>query len=306
MIRLINKKITSTRGFDHLYNFNSRYVSINGHKLHYLDQGEGKPVLMLHGNPTWSFYFRNLVTALSGQYRTIVPDHMGCGFSDKPDTSRYDYTLASRVKDLEALVEHLDLTEKITLVVHDWGGMIGMAFALAHLDRIEKIVITNTSGFLLPRSKRFPLRLGLIKHLKPLAVPGVLGLNLFSKSALFMAAATRLGKDVKAGLTAPYNSWKNRIATLKFVEDIPLSPRDRSYKQVKEVDDNLWKLDGIPMLILWGAQDFVFDLTFLDEWKARFPHAGVHLFEDAGHYLFEDKPQKTAELIRDFLHSPSR
>ncbi|HKK91464.1 MAG TPA: alpha/beta fold hydrolase [Desulfobacteraceae bacterium] len=305
MIRLINKKITSTRGFDHLYNFTSRYALINGHTLHYLDQGEGKPVLMVHGNPTWSFYFRNLVTQLSGQYRTIAPDHMGCGFSDKPDTNRYDYTLASRVKDLEALVEHLNLTEKITLVVHDWGGMIGLAFALAHLDRIEKIIITNTSGFLLPRNKRFPLRLGLIKYLKPLAVPAVLGLNLFSRCALFMAASTKLGTDVKTGLTAPYNSWKNRIATLKFVEDIPLGPKDPSYSLVKGVDDNLSKLAGIPMLILWGKQDFVFDEAFLDEWKARFPHARVHLFEDAGHYLFEDKPRKTAELIEKFLKAPS-
>lgn len=303
MIRKINNKNTSTNGFDHLYNFKSSFLNINGHKLHYLDEGKGRPVLMVHGNPTWSFYFRRLVKDLSKQYRTIVPDHIGCGFSDKPDSDHYDYTLESRVKDLEYLIKSLDLKEKITLIVHDWGGMIGSAFALRHMEKIEKIIITNTSGFFLPKGKKFPLRLWLIKYLKPFAVPGVLGFNIFSKAALFMAAETKLARDVKTGLTAPYNSWKNRIATLKFVEDIPLSEKDKAYKLVKSVDDNLLNLATVPMMILWGKKDFVFDISFLNEWKRRFPNALVHLFDDAGHYLFEDKPHETSVLIQKFMET---
>ncbi|MBF0205059.1 MAG: alpha/beta hydrolase [Desulfamplus sp.] len=308
--RIINNQETSTEGFEHLYPFKSNFITINGHKLHYLDEGSGKPVLMIHGNPTWSFYFRNLVKELSFKeksngYRTIVPDHIGCGFSDKPDESNYDYSLKNRVDDITLLVNSLDLKpdEKISLIVHDWGGMIGLAWALNNLDRVDKIVITNTSGFFLPEDKKFPLRLWLIKYLNFFAIPAVLGLNIFSQAALYMAPFRKLSKDVKKGLVAPYNSWKNRIATLKFVQDIPITEKDKSYGMVKYVDMNLSRFKKIPMIILWGKHDFVFDLLFLKEWKLRFPRVPVHLFEDAGHYLFEDKPHETLAIIKQFLSS---
>lgn len=306
--RIINSKETSTKGFEHLYPFKSNLVSIDrnkidGDKMHYLDEGRGKPVLMLHGNPTWSFYFRHLVKELSTEYRAIVPDHIGCGFSDKPDESKYNYTLESRVNDLNVLVNHLNLVadEKISLIVHDWGGMIGIAWALENLDRIDKIVITNTSGFFLPRGKKFPLRLWLIKYLKFFAIPAVIGFNIFACAALYMAPFKKLSKDVRAGLVAPYNSWRNRIATLKFVEDIPITESDKSYGMVRYVDTNLSRLKKIPMVILWGEHDFVFDRSFLKEWICRFPEAAVYLFKDAGHYLFEDKPNETCAIIRKFI-----
>ncbi len=301
MERNINGKVLSTRTFAPLYAYTPHHLEVGGHALYYLDEGTGPPVLMVHGNPTWSFYYRHLVKTLSPDHRTIVPDHMGCGFSDKPDPAAYRYTLQSRVDDLDALVNHLDLNEKITLVVHDWGGMIGLAWALDHPDRIARIVITNTSGFFLPREKRFPLRLWLLKYLSPFAVPAVQAGNIFARAALYMAPRHPLSKPVKKGLIAPYNSWKNRIATLKFVQDIPLSPSDESYSLVKSVEENLHRLKNIPMMILWGRHDFVFDLSFLREWQRRFPQVPVHLFDDAGHYLFEDKPDETAALIRQFL-----
>ncbi len=301
MERTINNKITSTKGFEHLYQFKPHFIRLNGHYMHYLDEGRGRPVIMVHGNPTWSFYFRQLVNDLSSKYRIIVPDHIGCGFSDKPGAKEYDYTLEARVNDLDALIKDLDIKEKITLIVHDWGGMIASAWALQNLNKIEKIVITNTSGFLLPETKKFPLRLWLIKYFTFLAIPAVLGCNIFAESAVFMAAGTDLKKEVKKGLKAPYNSWKNRIATLKFVQDIPLSPKDASYDLVLYVDKNLHKLKKFPMMILWGKKDFVFDIAFLNEWKKRFPTAIVHLFKDAGHYLFEDRPVETSILIQNFL-----
>jgi len=300
--KCINNKLTSTKGFENLYPFNSNFMNINGHDLHYIDKGEGKPVLMIHGNPTWSFYFRGLIQSLSNDFRTIALDHIGCGFSDKPDAKTYKYTLESRVKDLDSLITRLKINEKINLVLHDWGGMIGLAWAVDHPDKIDKIIITNTSGFFLPKGKRFPFRLWLIKTIKIFAIPAVLGLNVFAKGALFLGSKTKLAPDVKKGLVEPYNSWKNRIATLKFVQDIPLTPNDQSYALVNHVEQNLKRLDQTSLLFLWGAKDFVFDLTFLNEFKSRFPRAVTHVFHDAGHYLFEDKPEESCQLIQAFLN----
>jgi haloalkane dehalogenase len=189
--------------------------------------------------------------------------------------------------------------------MHDWGGIIGMAYALRHLEQIGRLVIMNTAAFLPPGSKHIPLRLRLIRNLKLLATPAVLGLNLFAVAALYMASHKGLSKDVKAGLTAPYNCWNNRIATLKFVQDIPLSPLDPSYEILKHVDENLKKLSDIPFMILWGEHDFVFDHSYLSEWKRRFPDAEAHLFNRAGHYVLEDEPEKVAEFIDDFLSRTS-
>jgi haloalkane dehalogenase len=299
--RQINNRQISTQGFEDLYPFEPHFLNIRGHDLHYVDQGEGPMVVMVHGNPTWSFYYRNLITHLSKSFRTIAPDHIGCGFSDKPGPKNYDYTLASRVADLDSLIQHLKPNEKISLIVHDWGGMIGLAWALDHLDKIDKIVITNTAGFLLPKEKSFPLRLWLIKYLRWFGVPAVQGFNAFARGALYMGSTTKLSPAVRQGLIAPYNSWKNRIATLKFVQDIPITKKDKSYSLVDHVDKHLTQLNEEKLLLLWGAKDFVFDLTFLNEFRQRFPKADYHIFQDAGHYLFEDKPQETLALIHSFL-----
>ena len=129
----------------HLYPFDGHYLHLDGLRYHYLDEGSGDPVVMVHGNPTWSFYYRELVKALRGSCRAIAPDHMGCGFSDKPDDEHYDYTLARRVDDLESLLKHLRIEENITLVLHDWGGMIGMAYAVRHPESISRLVLMNGS-----------------------------------------------------------------------------------------------------------------------------------------------------------------
>lgn len=299
--KIINNCLTSTKDFEDIYPFKSNFKKINGHELHYVDEGQGPPVLMVHGNPTWSFYFRNLIKDLSKDHRTIVPDHIGCGFSDKPDADSYDYTLQSRVNDLDSLIKGLDINQKISMIVHDWGGMIGLAWAIDNLERVDKIVITNTSGFFLPQDKKFPLRLKMIKYLRLFAIPAVLGFNVFARAALFMASSNKLPQKVKKGLVAPYNSWKNRIATLKFVQDIPITPKDKAYDLVHHVDSNLKNLKDSNLLFLWGAKDFVFDLTFYNEFTSRFPNALSRVFHDANHYLFEDKPDETLKMIRNFL-----
>ncbi|MBW2390864.1 MAG: alpha/beta fold hydrolase, partial [Deltaproteobacteria bacterium] len=119
------------------YPFQGKILDLDGLRYHYLDEGSGPPVVMVHGNPTWSFYYRDLVLALRGRYRAVAPDHIGCGRSDKPDDSRYEYTLERRVQDLGALIDHLGF-DKVTLVVHDWGGMIGFTWATQNPDRIQR------------------------------------------------------------------------------------------------------------------------------------------------------------------------
>jgi haloalkane dehalogenase len=282
------------------YPFASHYLDLGGPRYHYLDEGRGEPLVMLHGNPTWSFYYRNLVLGLHGSYRTIVPDHIGCGLSDKPDDSRYEYSLRQRVADLEALLEHLELRENLTLVLHDWGGMIGMAFAHRHPKRIKRLVILNTAAFPIPASKRLPWSLWWCR----MPIVGSLlvrGLNAFSRGAVRYCVRKPLAPDVREGYFAPYDSWRNRIAVLRFVQDIPLAPGDRGFDLVREVADGLHRFASLPMLICWGERDFVFDHPFLDEWHRRFPAAEVHRFPDAGHYVLEDAGAEILPLVRDFL-----
>lgn len=295
-----NKPIDLTP-FRHLYPYPSNYMDNDGLKYHFLDQGKGDPVVMIHGNPTWSFYFRNLVNELSDDFRTIVPDHIGCGLSDKPSIKTYDYRLKRRVDDVASLLDHLNIKENIKLILHDWGGAIGMAYALRFPQRINGIVVMNTAAFFPPKGKTLPMRLRLVRNVKPFATLALQGFNLFALSALCMATHKRLDKPVKKGLVAPYNSWHNRIATLTFVQDIPVARSDPSYGLIKSIDENLHQLNHIPMMICWGERDFVFDTDYLKEWRRRFPNAEVHNFSNAGHYVLEDVPDEIASLVKNFL-----
>jgi haloalkane dehalogenase len=286
-----------------LYPWAPHYLDVGrGVKLHYLDEGQGEPLVMVHGNPTWSFYWRHLVTAFSGTHRVIVPDHVGCGLSDKPGDDRYEYVLDRRVADLEALLDSLGLKDNLTLVLHDWGGMIGLAFATKHPERVKRLVVLNTAGFGLPEGRALPWQIGVVRYLPYFPVP-VRGFNAFSRGANLLCS-TRPGRMtdlVKRAYLAPYDSWGNRIAVQRFVEDIPLKPGDRSWATVHEVSQKLEQFKAVPLLICWGRKDFVFDDAFLGEWRRRLPHADVHVFEDAGHYVLEDAHEEIVPLMRDFL-----
>jgi haloalkane dehalogenase len=256
---------------------------------------------MVHGNPSWSFYYRNLTLALRDRYRCIVPDHIGCGFSDKPGDDRYDYTLARRVDDLERLLDHLGISENITLVLHDWGGMIGMAYAVRHPERIVRLVVLNTAAFHLPKEKRFPLALKLCRNTR-LGAFLVRGCNAFSLAASFVGCTRNpLRVELRQAYRLPYDTWHNRIATLRFVQDIPLKPGDRNYDLVSAVAAGIEQFSALPTAIFWGEQDFVFDCSFLAEWLRRFPKAEVHRYPDAGHYILEDAHREIIPLIDGFL-----
>jgi len=286
---------------DKLFPFKRNYLDRNGQQYHYLNEGTGEPVVMVHGNPSWSFYYRNLVSALSANYQCIVPDHIGCGLSDKPDDKDYDYTLANRIDDLEALLEHLDIKENITLVVHDWGGMIGMGYAARYPDRIKRLVILNTAAFHLPLSKAFPLPLWICRDTF-VGTFLVRGFNAFSSIASIVGVRRKaMSRDVRRAYVSPFNSWRNRISTLRFVQDIPLKPGDRNYELVSDISDSLTKFSAVPTLICWGLKDFVFDKHFLAQWKQRMPHAQVNEFDDCGHYILEDASDEVIGLITEFM-----
>ncbi len=284
-----------------LYPFQGSRLNVDGASLHYLDEGRGDPVVMLHGNPSWSFYYRNLVQALRGRFRVIAPDHVGCGLSDKPTDDRYPYTLQRRVDDIDQLLEHLGVRSRITLVLHDWGGMIGLAYMARQPERVGRVILFNTAGFRLPGKKRFPWELRLARS-PVLGAFLVRGLNLFARGAARAGVTRRkMEPEVRAGYLAPYASFAERIAVHRFVQDIPLCPRDPSFSIVEAVEDNLARLRNLPVLIAWGARDFIFDDAFLAEWRHRLPGAEVHRIADAGHYVLEDAFEDVLPLVRDFL-----
>lgn len=289
------------------YSFDHHYHSVKGLRLHYLDEGDesAEPVVMVHGNPSWSFYYRKLVLALRDNYHCIVPDHIGMGLSDKPDDEIYHFTLDQRVDDLESLLGHLNIKDNITLVLHDWGGMIGMTFATRHPERIKRLVILNTSAFHLPKDKAVPWQLKLSR----IPVMGALlnqGLNVFARGAVKQCVTRKpMSPEVAAAYLAPYDNWSYRRAIKKFVFDIPLKTSDTAYATVDKVDRTIGQFSDRPMLVCWGMKDFVFDYHFLKEWEIRFPNAEFHRFEDAGHYVLEDAPEDIIPLVTDFLQKNS-
>jgi len=284
-----------------LYPFSNHYLEIDGLRYHYLDEGQGEPVVMLHGNPTWSFYFRNLVLGLRDNYRTVVPDHIGCGLSDKPDSEHYEFSLERRVDDLEQLLEHLQIHENITLVLHDWGGMIGMAYATRYPERISRFIVMNTAAFHLPKSKPFPWLLWLGRN-TGLGAWLILHWNAFCRLAARICARRHvLPAVVRQGLLAPYDCPAHRLAVLRFVQTIPLKAGDPGYEIVSDVERNIEQFRDRPMLICWGMKDFVFDHHFLAEWERHFPNAEVLRFAAAGHYVLEDAAVEIVENVRRFL-----
>jgi len=284
------------------YPFASTFASVNGHRMHYLDEGNkhAQPVVMLHGNPSWSYFFRRPLLALRESCRCIVPDHIGMGLSDKPADGSYSYSLESRIDDLEALLVQLNIATNITLVLHDWGGMIGMGYACRHPERISRLVIMNTAAFHLPQGMSLPWQLKLARG--PLGPLLIRGFNAFSRGAVKHCVTRKpMTTDIANAYLAPYDSWSRRLAVLRFIQDIPLRPGDRSYAAVSRIENSLTQFSSLPTLICWGMQDFVFDERFLDEWSRRFPRAEIHRYENAGHYLLEDAAEEVVTIIKQFL-----
>jgi haloalkane dehalogenase len=284
-----------------LFPFAGHRLDLDGIGLHYVDEGDGPPVVLLHGNPTWSFFYRNLITALRSTNRAIAPDHIGCGRSDKPTTRHYPYTLARRIDDLSRLIDKLVPEDRLSLVVHDWGGMIGMAWATRNPDRVDRLVIMNSAAFRLPKGKRLPwsLRIGRNRVLGP---PLIRGLNLFCRGAARHCVVRQpMPDEVREQFLAPYGTWADRIAIDRFVRTIPIDVGDDGYDIVEQTERGLLQFASRPVMIAWGLKDFVFDGDYFAEWRRRFPKAEVCAVADAGHYLLEDAGEELIPRIVQFL-----
>ncbi len=285
-------------GLEKVYPFRSHFLNLGENNLHYVDEGEGQPILMLHGNPTWSFYYRNLIQTFSPKFRTVVPDHMGCGMSDKPQD--YDYSLETHIQNAYKLIKFLDL-KKIILVVHDWGGAIGFGLVTRYPELFDRIVILNTAAY---PSEHIPRRINLLRQ-------GKFGewltrkLNLFAWPATFMTTEKTLPRAIKEGYLLPYDSWDNRIAVARFVQDIPMEKEHKTFKTLSEIEQKLVGLKH-PKLILWGGKDFCFNQHFFERWVEIYPDAPAHWYAKAGHYILEDIPEEVSRKIWDFVKGSAR
>ncbi|MGO4221668.1 alpha/beta fold hydrolase [Lysobacter sp. TAF61] len=275
--------------------------------MSYLDEGpeEGEVVVMLHGNPSWSYYWRRLVLGLRDRYRCIVPDHIGMGLSDKPDDAAdakpgYRYTLQSRIDDVETLLQQLGVSGPVTLAVHDWGGGIGFGWGLKHSAQIRRLVVLNTGAFPLPTAKPLPKSLRLGRD-SSVGTGLIRGLNAFAAVTARVGVEQPMPDDVRRAYLAPYDTWANRIATSRFVQDIPLGEGDAAWPLVQAMGRKLPEYADRPAFIGWGLRDFVFDKHFLKGFTDALPQAQVHAFEDAGHYVLEDKGDVLVPEIRKFL-----
>lgn len=285
--------------FDGQYPFASHWhrpAGKAGPRMHYVDEGprDASPVLFVHGNPTWSFAFRRLIAGLRDRFRCVAVDHIGCGKSDKPQDA--EYTLAFHQKALQSLVEHLDL-RGITLVAHDWGGAIGCGVAGRLAERFDRLVLMNTAAF---RSDHMPLRIAACRWpvVGPLMVRGG---NAFVRAALTQAVERPLSPAARRGLLAPYDSWANRVAVQRFVEDIPTTPSHPSYETLVQTEEALGRVADRPSLLIWGERDWCFTPAFREEFERRLSNSRSVPIEDAGHYVFEDAPDRVLEELRRFL-----
>ena len=284
-----------------LYRFADHFLDRGGLRLHYLDEGQGEPVVMLHGNPTWSLHFRALVLALRDRYRVVVPAHMGMGLSDKPGDGQYRYGLQSRADDLIALLDHLGLVRGVTLIMHDWGAMIGMAWAVRLPKRVGRLVVLNGAAFHVPPDAHVPAALHLVRN-RALGALALRSSDFFIRTAARTCCTRRpMPAEVLDAYLAPYANWADRIALLRFPQDVPLVPSDLSYRLVSAIEAGLPQFRKTPALICWGERDVVFPPSVLDIWRGHWPHAEVHRFPDCGHWVLEDAPDEIVACVREFL-----
>ncbi|TDT29126.1 alpha/beta fold hydrolase [Naumannella halotolerans] len=242
-------------------------------------------VLCVHGNPTWSYLWRNVIDQAPAGWRVIALDQLGMGFSDRTDRPR---TLAERVDDLGDLSDALGLAGPVVLLAHDWGGPIGLGWALAHTDLLAGIVLTNTAVHQ-PASSPAPTAIRIARS--PLLLDLVC-----RRTPAFVRATTAISRpplrrELRDAFAAPYDSASRRRAVADFVADIPLADEHRSMAALQAIGNGLDKVADLPALLVWGPSDPVFSQLYLDDLMQRLPQADVHRFAGASHLVLEDRPE---------------
>jgi cis-3-alkyl-4-acyloxetan-2-one decarboxylase len=284
--------------FGGTFPYQARFVAAGDVRLHYVDEGprDAPPLLFAHGNPTWSYLWRHSIAELSAAgHRCVAFDHMGFGRSDKPPRMSA-YTLERHVDNALTVIDALDLRD-VTLVAHDWGGPIGLGALLERSDRVRALVLMNTwawelPSFLPPFIREFRTE-GLGEIL-------ALGGNLFVESIPGAMARRDTDPVMMEAYRAPFPDYWSRVAMLAFQRAIPLTERDHSAPLMASIHQRLPQLQ-VPVLLVWGMRDPVFQPVFLDQWREVFPQADVAEFPDASHLVVEDRPDAVTGAIERFL-----
>ncbi len=277
------------------YPFRSRWWQTDEGRMHYIDEGAGPPIVFVHGVPAWSFNFRVMVRGLSSRFRCVAADHIGFGLSDKP--TRWHYDPAALAAHTEELIEGLGLRD-LTLVVHDWGGPLGLSYALRHPDNVARLVLLNTWMW----SSDGDLRARLVARL--LASPLYLALEdrmaitarLFTRLAV--ARRDRISPGVFAHFEGPFRRRDDRAGLRALV---------RAIRGSDEWVGSLWeereRLRDVPALVVWGMKDPAFPPRYLSRWEALFARARIECLTGVGHYPHEEAPEEVLCLLEEFVKS---
>lgn len=287
--------------FEGTYPFAPQYYVNRGFEMHFVDEGQGESIVLLHGDPTWGYLYRNFIPSLARQYRCIVPDQMGMGKSAVPQ-DRSLYRLEQHVSNLEALLLSLDVRD-LTLVLHDWGGPVGLGFATRHPERIKRLVLMNTWAFAPWPGGPFPRLLQLIRSER--GETFVLQKNSYLEPALKGTThhPEQLTETIMQAYHAPFPTPESRLATLCWSRDIPVQETDASYAEIKRIEQNLPLFRHTPLLLVWGMRDPVLSPAVLKLWQRLYPHAQTYELEDASHFLQEDAPERIVQRIEAFLQA---
>lgn len=273
------------------YPFASHYYNLPAGRMHYVDEGSGEPVVMVHGTPEWSFIYRHLIRCLSPHYRCIAPDHLGFGLSDKP--AGWSYLPADHADNLEDLIEGLGL-RGITLVVHDYGGPTGLSYAIRHPDNVRRLVLMNTWMWSLRGDPAYE---------RTKFFGGGIGRFLYERLAFSPRVMMPVAMGDRSKLTRPVHR--------QYLRALPTpQARHGTWVLAREVlesgewYDSLWqqrsRLAGIPALILWGMKDFAFGPRQLARWQEALPHARVETFPEVGHFVQEELGGALCPLVLEF------
>ncbi|TPE43397.1 alpha/beta fold hydrolase [Pontibacter mangrovi] len=275
-----------------LYPFAHSTLEVPGGRMHYVDEGQGDPIVFVHGTPTWSFVWRQQIKPLSRNYRCIAPDHIGFGLSEKP--ADFAYTPAAHADNLEQLINYLQLKD-ITLVVHDFGGPIGLRYALRHPENVKHLIILNTWMWSLESESRIMK----ISRFMAGRVGRFIYLQLgFSANILLPQGyheRKHLTKDIKQHYQKPLSTSASRLGTWAFAKAL-----HQSNPYFEELWQQREKLKSINKLILWGEKDKLLPLHFLDRWQQEFPETKTVKYK-AGHFVQEERGGEVADAIQSFI-----
>ena len=275
------------------YPFVSRFYAVPAGRMHYLDEGNGQPVVMLHGNPAWSFLYRHLIRQLRDEYRCIAPDHIGFGLSDKPEG--WSYLPRDHSENLTSLLDELKV-KNVTLVMQDWGGPIGMAYAVAHPENIAGLVILNTWSWPVDRDWYYRAFSGFMG--------GPVGRMLIRRRNFFATSVMKQAFGVKEKLTpAVHAQYLQALGTPAERKGCMVFPRQiiHSTAWLAGIWSRVSVLENLPALIVWGMKDIAFREKELQRWQRAFPRARTLRLEEAGHFVQEEAPEELFEAMLPFL-----